>query len=90
MKQPAIVWKHKVNCNKLLYKYVQEIPEKAGLSRTFISSSGSTAFFFMESKAKSFLSILVKPVTCKKTPIPLKKTPVLFEVFQFPFHIKTF
>lgn len=78
-----------MNCNKLLYKYVQEISEKAGLSRTFISTSGSTVFF-MENKAKHFLSILVKPVTCKKTPILLKKTPVLFEVFQFPFHFKTF
>jgi len=44
MKQTDITWKHKVNCIKLHHEYVKKMLEKAGLSRTFISSSGSTAF----------------------------------------------
>lgn len=35
MKQTTIVWKHKVNCNKLLYKYSQEISEKGWFSQDF-------------------------------------------------------
>lgn len=70
MKQTTVEWKHKVNCNKLLYKCIQEIPEKGWSLQDFHFKVSINCFLFfplfcIRSKQKYLLSSLVKTVTCK-------------------------